>query len=316
MTTTTPLRCANSVMSAAPTGGATVVLLDTGNYPSFSSYLNETWTWSGTNWTNTSATLINSNGPLPGRTNFVMCYDGTNVMLYGGQGSSSTTGVLDDTWYWNGTVWAQAAPATVPFGRWGAEAAYIGSNTVVMFGGQNTLYNLLETWTWTGSTKVWAQVTVANGTGPAARVGHMMAGDGATTALLFGGQGTNSQFNDTWTYTTAGGWAQVAVANGAGPSVRSGGCLVYDSHNSKWVMFGGKNEYYYLDETWTFTTGGGWVKVASGNGVGPSGRVGAQMAFDTTSNTTILFGGINATTNYPANDTWAFNGSTLTWTQL
>lgn len=309
----TPLRCANSAMSASPTVSAKITLLNTGNYPSFSNFLNETWIFTGTDWTNLSAGPINPS-PVPLRSNFTMCYDGTNVMLFGGQGGSSTQGVLNDTWTWNGTTWTQQTPTTSPFGRFSIESAYIGSNTVVMFGGQNLLYNLLETWTWNGSTRVWTQIPVANGAGPAARTGHMFAGDTSTTALLFGGQGTNSQFNDTWTYTTAAGWTQVNPANGVSPSVRSNATLSYDATNNIWVMFGGENEYNYLPETWTYTAGGGWVQRAIN--AGPSGRIGAQMAYDATSAKTILFGGLNATTNYPANDTWSFNGSTFVWTQL
>jgi hypothetical protein len=522
MTTNTPFRCANSAMSAAPTAGATIVLLDTGNYPSFSNFLSGSWIWTGSNWilvppvaggatgtfgvlagsgiTNTGATVINGdigsyptatitgfppgvvngtdqagdsvtqaaktaltvkynaaqalpgavteptnlggltltpgvysslsgtfsitaaetltlngagnytfqmattlvtgaasvvlltggataanvtwavgssatlgttttfagsilaltsitdnggstvNGQLlaqngavtlndttvtvpaglsgagttvPGRNNEVMCFDGTNVMLYGGFAPFNNGAVLEDTWVWNGATWTQLGGPTPPgpslspqpFGRYNAQAAYLAGNQVVMFGGENLNYPLLETWLWNGSTQAWSQVSVPNGTGPKARVGHMMAGNGAhsNTALLFGGQGTNSQFNDTWTYTSAGGWVGVSPTNS--PSVRSGGNLVYDSVNNLWVMFGGHNEYNYLNETWVFAAGT-WTQAVQANGVGPSGRIGAQMAFDSTSGLTILFGGVSAATNYPSNATWAFNGSTLTWTLL
>ena len=82
-------------------------------------------------------------------------------------------------------------------------------------------------------------------------------------------------------------------------------------------MFGGKNEYNYLDETWVWN-GTTWSLAISGaqNGQGPAGRIGAQMAFDATSGKTILFGGISAGTNYPSLDTWSFSGSTLSWTKL
>jgi hypothetical protein len=524
MTINTPNRCAYSAMSDAPTAGATIVLLDTGNYPSFSSFLNGTWTWSGTNWifmptagggatgtfgvlagsgiTNTGATVVNgdigsyptatetgfppgvvtgtnhagdsvtqaaktaltarytaaqalpggsviaggtigpstvitpgvyiatsslnltggtvtlngagnytfqigttlvtasatnivlaggataanvtwavgssatlgtgtnfvgsilaltsitdnggavvngqllarngavtlndtvltvpavsgsSTGPTIGRNDEVMVYDGYNVMMYGGFAPFNTSGVLQDTWVWNGATWTQLGGPTPPgpslspqpFGRYKAKAAYVGNFQAVMFGGENTLSILLETWLWNGSTQTWSQVAVPNGTGPAARTGHHMAGsDGySNTALLFGGQGTNSQFNDTWTYTVAGGWVKQSPANS--PSVRSGGNLVFDSVNHIWVLFGGHNEYNYLDETWVYN-GTTWTLAVSGaqNGQGPAGRIGAQMAFDTTSGTTILFGGVSAGTNYPSNATWSFNSSTLLWTLL
>lgn len=314
MTTTTPLRCANSVMAADPgaSSGSQVVLLDTGNYPSYSTFLNETWTFSGTNWTNTGATLISATGPLPGRINGCMAYDGYNVMLFGGQGGSSTTGVLEDTWLWSGTAWTKAAPATTPYGRYGQDCAYLVGTGVVMFGGENLLYQLLETWVWNGNTQAWSQVTVANGAGPAARVGHCMAAN-SSEVVLFGGQGTNSQFNDTWTFNGTT-WTQLSPATS--PSVRSHACMAYDSTNSIWVMFGGTNEYDYFVDTWTFN-GTTWTKVPpTANGVGPAGVIGAQMCFDPQSDTTIMYGGVSAATYYPSNQTWSFNGSTLVWTLL
>lgn len=319
MTVHTPLRCANSAMSTYPgSAGKQVVLLNTGNYPSFSNFLNETWTFNGTDWTNQSANIINSNGPLPGRINFAMGYDGTNVMLYGGQSATSLPGVLEDTWVWNGTTWTQItgpglSPVT-PSGRYGAATANHGSNQVVMFGGQNPLYKLLETWIWNGSTQLWSQVSIANGSSPAARTDHMMAGNLSGTSVLFGGQGTNSQFNDTWTFNGTA-WTQKFPT--VSPSIRSDAAFSYDSTNGIFVMFGGRNEYNYLPETWTYNSGTNtWAQVSVPNGTGPTGRIAAQMTFDPASAKTILFGGITANANYPSQETWSFNGSTLTWTQL
>ena len=327
MTTHTPLRCAYSGMVAQ---AGKIVLLDSGNYPSFSSYGNETWIWNGTNgnedWTNISPAFINTSGPIgpsipPGvvlsaRINQVMAAD-TNghVMLYGGQSSSSLAGIYQDTWTFDGTTWTLQSPATVPFGRMKAEAAYLASDGYsVMFGGQ-TLYNLLdETWVWNGST--WTQVVFANGVGPAGRVGHCMAAN-STEVLLFGGNGTSSNlFNDTWTFNGTT-WTQPTLTGGVSPSVRTGACMTYDSHNSLFVLFGGQNDSTWVNETWTFNAGTNtWAPVVVANGAGPAARIGAQMAFDTTNNLTIMFGGISASTQYPSLETWAFNGATLTWAKL
>src|SRR5271156_2029781 len=177
----TPLRCANSGMVAL---GTTIVLLNSGNYPSFSSYGNETWIFNGTNgagdWTNISPAFINATplGPSVGtppvvmsaRNNQVMAFDGTNVMMYGGQGSSELAGVFQDTWVFNGPTWTLQAPATVPYGRTQAEAAYLkgaGGGSVMFGGGLTNGQLLLETWTWNGTT--WTQNVFANGASPAAR---------------------------------------------------------------------------------------------------------------------------------------------------
>lgn len=309
MTTHVPYRCAFSGMSG-PDADGYVVLMNTGNYPSFSNYLNETWTFNGTDWHNTSATLMDANGPLPGRSQQVFAYDGYNVMLYGGQGGF-TGQIYQDTWTWNGSAWTKQNPATSPFGRFWSKASFLAGVGTVMFGGfggaGNGVY-LNETWIWDGYGLNWTKEAPA--TSPSARIGHTLAA-GPSYVLMFGGVVSNGQFlNDTWKFdgTT---WTQLSPINS--PSARANACMSYDSVHGKWVLFGGVNQYNYLPETWTFD-GTNWTQVSVANGAGPSGKNGAQMCFDTQSNTTILFGGISATDNYPANSTWSFNGTV--WTKL
>ena len=330
MTTHTPLRCAYSSM-ASDGYNNTIVLMNPGAYPGFSSYLNETWVFNGTNgsgdWTNTGATLIDANGPLPGRLNQIVSYDGYQVMLYGGAGAASGQ-IFQDTWTYTFTgsvgAWTKQSPTTSPFGRFGAKSAYLsgsgGNAAMVMFGGYGGAGNgvyLNETWIWNGSALTWTLLNFTNGTNPAARIGHVFAAN-TTDGYLFGGQGSNSQFNDTWAFTYSGGvgtWTKLTPA--ISPSVRSGACMSYDPTNHLFVMFGGTNEYNYLVETWTYTPATNtWAQIAVANGVGPAGRVGAQMAWDPVSGKTIMFGGIAAGDSYPTNTTWSFDGSALTWTKL
>ena len=317
MTAYVPNRCANSGMSSYPTStGKTVVLLDTGNYPSYSSFGNATLTFPGSgtpNWTDTSATFVNANGPLPGRTDMVLCYDGTDVMMYGGRGSSSTAGVLEDTFLWNGTSWTVANPANVPFGRYKAQAAYLPGTGTVMFGGENVNGMQLQTWIWVNSTKNWTLVPEANGASPAARTGHCMASNGSVV-VLFGGRTPKSQLNDTWTFNGSA-WTQIHPANT--PSIRSEASMCYDSVNNVFVLFGGQNEYNFTNDTYVLNSGATqWTHVPVANGSGPSGLINAQMAWDSTTSRSILFGGISATTNYPSNSTYSFNASNMVWTKL
>lgn len=329
MTAHTPLRTSNSVMSAYP--GATgdkVVLLDAGNFPSFSNYLNQSWTFSGTDWTNKSASLIDPNGPSPTRVNFVMAYDGTNISLVSGAGGSTGAGILSDHWVYGPStapVWTKLS-IPVPTARYNAEGAFLNGTGaaagILMFGGQNNLYNLLETQFFSGSTQTWSQITIANGSSPVARVGHMMSGTNANPGVvaLFGGNTTNQQLNDLWTYTTASSWQKVVLTTSAQPSVRSNATFSYDITNSKFVLTGGQNEYGVINETWVLSlasaTSGTWTQVSVPNGSGPLGRYSAQQCWDASSSKTILYGGISASTNYPDNSTWAFDGSLLTWAQL
>lgn len=255
------------------------------------------------------------NTPFPPRTDHAMAFDGYHVMMFGGRGASSTAGYYQDTWIWGGAGWTQVGGIGFslpgPNGRYKSEAAYLPGVGAVMFGGETTLNLVNGTWIFNGST--WTQVTTPNTTAgrPAGRTGHSMAGS-ASEVLLFGGRGDNGQYNDTWAFNGST-WTQLFPANS--PPVRSEASLSYDGYNGIWVLFGGQNEYQSLLDTWTFN-GSNWTQVSVPNGAGPYGRFGAQMAWDVGSGTTIMFGGIGAHANYPSNETWSFNGATLTWTKL
>ena len=309
MTIHTPLRCAKSFM--VQRGSSEVVLMDTGAYPGVSNFLNETWTWNGTDWTNTGTTLIDANGPLPGRINHVMAYDGYNVMLYGGQGDSAIVGALSDTWTWGGASWVKKSPATVPFGRYLAEACRSTTTAlnVTMFGGFGNSgggEHLTETWKWDGYVQTWAKQSPV--TTPQSRIGHCMAG-GPAFLVMFGGSNSAGECkNDTWKYDGTN-WTLQAPATS--PGSRTGACMAYDQTNNVWVMFGGMNEYYRLPETWTYD-GTTWLQKSPA--ASPPGLTWAQMCWDTQSGRVLLFGGYSATDNYAAQQTWSWNGTT--WTLL
>jgi hypothetical protein len=232
MTTHTPLRCANSFM--VQRGSNEVVLMDTGAYPGVSNFLNETWTFNGTDWTNTGTTLIDANGPLPGRINMVMAYDGYNVMLYGGQGDSSTVGYLSDTWTWNGTAWSKKSPATVPFGR--------------------NFKN--DTWSFNGTT--WTQLNPA--TSPSARAGHCMAYDQTNNVwVLFGGMNEYYRLPETWTFNGTT-WTQAAPATS--PSGLTWAQMCWDTQSGRILLFGGYSatDNFAAADTWSWN-GTTWTKL-------------------------------------------------------
>ena len=253
---------------------------------------------------------------LSGRNYQVVADDVVNVMLYGV--SWCFLGRLfQDTWTYVGGTWTLQAPTTVPYGRTKAAAAYLAADGyAVMFGG-STVYNVIdETWIWNSAVLNWVQLPFANGAGPAGRIGHCMAAS-ATEVLLFGGSGTsNNLFGDTWTFNGTT-WTQPTLTGGVSPSFRTNACMTYDATNAVFVLFGGENDSAYVNDTWTFNPGTNtWAQVTVANGAGPAARIGAQMAFDTTNHLTIMFGGISAGANYPSNETWAFNGATLTWAKM
>lgn len=311
---TNPLRCSNSVMALRV--GHEIVLLDTGNYPGVSDYLNETVTWASGNWTVVSTSQIDPLGPLPLRSQMGMGFDGssTEVVLFGGKGESETEGVLNDTWTWSGTAWTKQAPGTSPFGRYSHELAHLNGVGSLMFGGTNVLNLLEETWLWSGGNGGnWTQLAPSHS--PSARTNFAMAGSSATTnVLLFGGQGTATTFEDTWMWvgTSTGNWVQQFPA--VSPPALTGAVMAYDAANSQYVLFGGADDHGLVGpQTWVFTGGNGGNWHLTTPAVTPAARVGAQMAYDGAH--VIMFGGSGNT--HAFGETWEWTGGTNgNWVQL
>jgi uncharacterized protein (TIGR03437 family) len=115
-----------------------------------SSNLSDTWLWDGTNWTEATP----QNSPAA-RLLHQMAYDSAHdqVLLFGGGTSSSVslnTGLLNDTWLWDGSNWTQATPATNPPARNRFGMAYDAEHSqTILFGGRDTNADFLgDTWTW------------------------------------------------------------------------------------------------------------------------------------------------------------------------
>ena len=105
----------------------------------------ETWTWNGTTWTQQSPATT-----PPARWSGSMAYDSGpgQLVLFGGDGGVGRTGLLNDTWTWNGTTWTQLSPAASPPARYFATMDYdAGAGQLVLFGGADSTsaYNL-DTW--------------------------------------------------------------------------------------------------------------------------------------------------------------------------
>ncbi len=112
----------------------------------------DTWIWDGTNWKQVTP----QNSP-PARSFHQMVYDSAHdqVVLFGGGGSntaSNNSGLLNDTWLWDGTNWTQATPANSPTARNRFGMAFdAGHAQAVLFGGRDAASDFLgDTWTWSG----------------------------------------------------------------------------------------------------------------------------------------------------------------------
>ncbi len=236
----------------------------------------------------------------PAREGATMVYDAITgtVVLFGGESSS---GLLNDTWTWNGTNWTQESPIVSPPARLFATMSYDASTgTVVLFGGYGSSGYLNDTWTWDGTNWTQQSPTLS----PTARYSATMAYDAATgTVVLYGGNGS-ALLSDTWTWNGTN-WTEAASG---GPTARESAAMSYDASTGTIVLFGGLGTYGFLNDTWTWdgTTWTGQSPAGS-----PSAREAETMAYDAATGTVVLFGG--AGNSGPLNDTWTWNGTS--WTQ-
>ena len=307
MPSTNPTPCAFGCLQYhSGTGG--LVLVDTGNFPTYQQLTLNTWVWNGTTWTLTVAGL--SSNPTP-RVNAGLASDGTHLVLFGGKGAPET-GYMNDTWLWNSGAW------TNPIANDGynnglnvREKMYMAPMTspaagVVLFGGSDSWFRWQDTWTWTSGSGAWTLQSPA--TSPNVRNGGAFASNGTNNAILFGGANDSYMLNDTWSWNGTT-WAKLAT--NTGPSVRKDAVMAWYPTGSYFLLFGGTDTAgNLLLDTWKFDGASTWTQLSPGTT--PSGRVGAMMTYDTSSSQMIMFGGKNQ--KNLLNDTWQWNGTT--WIQL
>ncbi len=181
-----------------------------------------------------------------------------NVVLFGGQGAGAT--LLNDTWVWNGTIWTQESPVTVPPARWLHSTVFrSATGQTLLFGGCGTsptaCTNLNDTWSWNGVN--WTNL-YPNGY-PDARYAHGMVYNAAgDQVLVFGGQGSQVAFEDAWAWS---GSTWYVLISGRNPGKRENQSMAYDSVRGKVVLFGGNAQCAgatYCGDTWLWD-GTNWM---------------------------------------------------------
>ena len=160
-------------------------------------YLNDTWEYNGTNWTQ-----VNPPQSPPGRNHHAMVYDSQRrvVVLFGGRSAADPQ--LDDTWEYNGLTWTQVNTPQAPAGRENHALAYDSQRHItVLFGGtSNGSDPLGDTWEYDGATWIPASAVFH----PSARFSFPMVYDSARDkVLLYGGGYGDGRFTilgETWEY--------------------------------------------------------------------------------------------------------------------
>ena len=163
---------------------------------------NETWIYdiSQNNWSKKNP-IINPVRRIAH--SMAMIYGTDKVLIYGGSGGDSGLDDLNDTWIYDVSEnnWTQMAYC--PPGRGQHDIATIyGTDKVVLFGGINHSFGLVnnDTWVYDFSENSWTQVFPANR--PEERCSHAMASVwGTDKAVLFSGAGVYR--DDTWVFELA-----------------------------------------------------------------------------------------------------------------
>ena len=201
--------------------------------------------------------------PTP-RSGHAMSYDSKRdlVVLYGG---INETGMLSDTWTWNGKTWTEVTPRTNnPPARMGHGMAYDNTREkIVMFGGYNNSGRFADTWQWNGTR--WENSTPSSGN-PQARREHTLVYDNHNQrVVMFGGAGLLSIrdseiFSDTWVWDGSR-WSDM-TPSGNNPYQRLGHASIYDSARAEVFIFGGlgapnlnfSSGFVFNDTAWTRVT--------------------------------------------------------------
>lgn len=229
-----------------------------------------TWTNNGSDWTNTGAAAPTFLSSV--ESGICVCRGPSNtVIVFGGWDGHGPAHDHNDTWYWDGVLWTDAAPAHKPSTRADVMMAYDTARGVtVLFGG--THYNggpvdyMQDTWEWDGTD--WEQVSTA--TSPPGRAGGDMAYDAANGVMvLYGGNGASGSLYDTWTYDGSN-WTNKNPA--AHPTARYGFEMDYDPLGERVILFGGQYNVTKYNELWSWNNTN-WTRVDSKAGTLPSARV-------------------------------------------
>jgi len=234
----------------------------------------------------------------------MMAYDdfSRQLVLFGGVGAG-TSGLLGDTWTWNGTTWSEQHPSPSPGARMEGYLQYDDAlGQLVLFAGQGNGYQD-DTWTWDGSS--WTHIP-AGGPAGVSDAYASMAYHAATQKMVFLDT-SQAAGSHTWTFTEHV-WGQLLSVNTQWRSFES---MARDDAAGTIVMFGGKDASYFLNDTWTWD-GSTWTQQHPALSPPVRGGGGTSiMTYDAARHVVVLFGGIDYR-NQTYSDTWTWDGSSWT----
>ena len=144
--------------------------------------LNDTWLFAGSEWVNITASLTVS---PPARSNAMMTYDEGDgyVLLFGGAGADTSSGLFGDTWAFEGEEWVDLTTANSPPPRYqGMMADDVSDGYVLLFGGEIASGYTGDTWAFRGG--IWTNFSSEITYGPQGEEDGAMTYDPITGTVL------------------------------------------------------------------------------------------------------------------------------------
>lgn len=263
----------------------------------------------------TNVTWTESQSPQrpPAVAEHSMVYDvrSNRVILFGGY----TDQPIGETWVYDpvGDSWTNRTSAMGPPARSLAAMAYDAeSDRVILFGGAHVGLNLDDTWAYDYRNNTWTNLNPV--LRPTGRTGHSMTYDNRSDRVIMFGGYIGSSIGETWAYDFKGNnWTAMNPA--VAPSSRGLNAIAYDQESDRVVMFGGSFEkagssITLFRETWTYDVGANlWSRMNPP--VSPSARAWLGTAYDSQSDRTVLFGGID--NNGSNGETWFYDVNRDAW---
>ena len=296
-----------------------IIMYGGATYHNGYSFFDELWSYETE--TNTWTQLEMHNSPDP-RFNAMLTYlpGRHQLFLFGGWSHEDRT---DGTYIFDfaTSTWTELHPNNQPSKRSDASIAYDPENDViVLYSGylQNDTHTR-DTWIYSFTEGNWIKQHPENM--PLGQYGHYMVYTEETGQLLMypghwstwsNGVMTSHGFGgNIWEYDVVGEtWTEYPSA--PTPTGRYWGYLVYDSTESRLILYGGHGAVDY-DDTWTYDIETQTWDRASQT-VKPSKRGCQAMAYDPENNVVVVFGGYSET-GQSLGDTWILDCEKLTWSQ-
>jgi hypothetical protein len=142
---------------------------------------------------------------------------------------------------WNGTVWHQLSPATIPPGMICQGAYDPARQRVVVYGTPPT--QSTSTWEWTGTDWEFA----SSGSPPDRSDLSLGFHTARGRTVQFGGTRNNTSLDETWEWDGAS-WDQRLPATS--PAPRTSAAIAYDAVHGQLIIFGGSPA---SNDTWAYT---------------------------------------------------------------